>query len=128
MTQLQKLLVVDDDQVILVLLSDYLSSCGFSITVAESGIQCLDKLGKEKYDLLLLDFQMPVMTGLEVLRSLRSGKVHRSLPVIMLSAGSDTKSIIEAEGVQADLYLQKPLAMPTVAEAVKSLLGRKEHS
>jgi CheY-like chemotaxis protein len=115
----KKVLIVDDDQVIRLLLSDYLTSCGFEVETLESGIQCLESLSKGLPDVLLLDFQMPVMTGLEVLESIRKDENMKNLPVIMLSANKDTEKLVTNSGVTADLFIIKPCEMSAIHDAVK---------
>lgn len=116
-------LIVDDDQVIRLLLSEYLSSCGFSVEALDSGIQCLESLTDGMPDVLLLDFQMPVMTGLEVLKSIRKDAKMKNLPVIMLSANKETEKIIEQSEVAAQKYILKPFEMPDIVSAINEVAG-----
>ena len=120
-----KVLLVDDDPVIRVLLQDYLSAMKFEVRTLDSGIQCLESLSKEMPDVLLLDFQMPVMNGLEVLRNIRKNSVMHDLPVIMLSADKDTEKYVKEADLQANRYIVKPFEMHAVRDAIKSVCGKK---
>ncbi|NLF25873.1 MAG: response regulator, partial [Deltaproteobacteria bacterium] len=73
-------------------------------------------------DILLLDFQMPVMNGLEVLKSIRGDPALQKLPVIMLSANRDTEKYVTAAGLSADRYIIKPFEMCEITEAIQSLV------
>src|SRR2546425_1120221 len=104
----KRILVVDDDPVIRTLITEYLSSLGYEIDAVESGKLSLSKLQGPLPDLVLLDFQMPDMTGHQVLQSIRDNPRTATLPVIMLSANSDTESAVSQTNIKADRYLQKP--------------------
>ena len=118
-----RVLLVDDDPVIRVLLQDYLTALQYQVQVAESGIQCLEMLAKGTPDILLLDFQMPVMNGLEVLKSIRGDPALQKLSVIMLSANRDTEKYITAAELTADRYIIKPFEMREITEAIQSMCG-----
>jgi CheY-like chemotaxis protein len=118
-------MLVDDDPVIRVLIKDYLTAFQCEVDALEGGVQCLDRLGKSRPDVLLLDFQMPVMTGMEVLKYIRSDSTLRPLPVVMLSANKDTQKLLEENGVYADRYIIKPFEMKQINEAIESVLTAK---
>lgn len=117
----KRILICDDDPVIRVLLSDYLVNFGFQVDSVETGVQCLDRVHKQPPDVLLLDFQMPVMNGLEVLNSIRRDGRTRDLAVIMLSANKDTEKLVQASGIGADLYIVKPFEIATIIPAIEQI-------
>lgn len=117
------ILLVDDDPVVRMLVSEYLQALGYQIEEASGGVEALLKLRNNLPALLLLDLQMPDMSGIEVLKTLMQSR-RRNLPVILLSANSDIKEIIEREGVSADFYLQKPFDMEAVRKAVDCCMNR----
>ena len=86
--QSKKVMIVDDDPVIRVLVSDYLAAFGHEITVAEGGPACLRRLEEQVPDVLFLDLQMPEMNGLEVLQHIRTNPRTAAVRVIMMSANS----------------------------------------
>lgn len=114
-----KVMLVDDDPVIRLLLKDYLTAFNYEVEVLESGIQCLDRLTRTRPDVLLLDFQMPVMNGLEVLRNIRKMSSLADLPVIILSANKDSERLIKESGLDAELFIIKPFEMTAVREAIE---------
>lgn len=116
-----QVLVVDDDPVIRTLLQDYLAIQGFEVQAVESGIKCLEHLGNTKPDVILLDYQMPVMNGEEVLRTIRSESRLRDLRVIMLSAQKNLESLTAAHSGRADRYITKPFEMEVISEAIREL-------
>ena len=79
-----RILVVDDEKDILLLLQEALGACGHEVTGALSGVEALDFLDQEQVDLVILDIRMPDMTGIELLERIR--KSHARLPVIICSA------------------------------------------
>ena len=103
----KRILVVDDDPVIRSLLSDIASSFGHRVEAFENGEACLTKLITELPDVIILDMQMPGMNGLEVLRRLKADQRTAAVPVIMLSANSDSAEL-SSDQAQADRYVQKP--------------------
>ena len=102
-----KVMVVDDDPVIRALISEIVLTTGNVVEACESGAACLDALAVETPDLVVLDLQMPGMTGIDVLEKIRADEKTAALPVILLSANSDSPMIKEAD-VKADHYMQKP--------------------
>lgn len=120
---MKRLLVVDDDQVIRMLLLEYLSCSGFLVEAVENGSECLEKLSQELPDVLLLDFQMPDMSGLEVLQKIRENADLAQLPIIMLSANNDTERIVQENNLEADAYILKPFKMPDIIIAVKQVVN-----
>lgn len=103
------MMVAEDDQINQQLMKDYFNSRGMEIDLAENGKVCLEKLRKQRYDLLLLDMQMPVMDGLETIRIIRSDPDLKDLYVIALTGHAmrgDREKYIQAG---CDDYLPKPV-------------------
>jgi CheY-like chemotaxis protein len=120
------ILLVDDDPVVRTLLGDFLKALGYNITEATGGVECLLKLRAKLPEVLVLDLQMPDMSGLEVLKTLNKGKSRPTFPIILLSANSDIKQLAEKEGVHADIYLQKPFDMQTVKNALAKCMAKSD--
>ena len=116
----KKVLIVDDDPVIRMLVSEILESFGHSVTTLESGSSCLSSLKQDLPDVLILDLQMPDMTGLEVLKQLKADSRTSSVPVIMLSANSDSENLSKDE-IRADQYLQKPFNLSEFKKALEQV-------
>ena len=102
------LLVVDDNETNRDLLSRSLERQGSSVQVAENGMQALDMVRSEDFDLVLLDVLMPEMDGLEVLRELKADESSRDVPVIVLSSLDDTDGVERSFELGADDYIPKP--------------------
>src|SRR6185295_16934122 len=91
----RSILVVDDDRSVRSYLSDFLTSCGYSVECLESGDQVLARLTAGSVpSLVVLDVVMPGISGLEVLENLKT--INNSIPVIVLSAIGQTKTVVEA--------------------------------
>jgi len=117
------LLVVDDNAENREMLSRRLRGHGFSIAVAESGPVALRLLEETPFDLVLLDVVMPGMSGLEVLRDLRSRHAAADLPVIMATARDDSNDVVTALRLGANDYVTKPLDFPVVLARVATQLS-----
>lgn len=117
-------LVVDDSRVARkVLIGVLRHQCGFEeLSEAGDGDEALKVLETAKFDLILMDWNMPNMQGIEVLRSLR--EMGRKVPVIMVSSEKQRAQIVEAIGAGANNYIVKPIVPEVVAEKVKETLDR----
>ncbi len=121
---MKKVLVVDDDPVVRILVSEYLSSNGHQVSVSGDGQTCLLKLKEEQPDLVLLDLQMPDMDGIEVLSRIRNNPQTAQVPVLMLSANADTAKLAEINNLQLEGHILKPFAMEVLLEALAQLKER----
>ena len=105
-TDVRRVLIIDDEKNLRESLSEFLALDGFSCTGAADGIEGLELLGQRVFDAVVLDFRMPKMDGLQVLR-----KIHETgpgLPVIMMSAHGEIQDAVEAMKIGATDYLVKP--------------------
>lgn len=114
----KRILLVDDDPVIRLLVGDYLRALGHEVDEANGGKACLNRLESSIPEILVLDLLMPDINGLEVLKSVRQDPKMHSIPVILLSANAEIKDIAAREDVEADLYLLKPFEMSALKLAV----------
>jgi two-component system, NtrC family, response regulator AtoC len=118
------IVVVDDEQSIRQYLSDLLQTCGFSVESFESGEDVLARLAAGAMpDLMLLDVMIPGIAGLEVLE--RAKKTNPALPVIMLSAVDQARTVVDAMRMGAADYLTKPFLDHELEQAVESALEKK---
>ncbi len=102
---MKRILVVDDQKEIRDLISKLLVSSGYAVDIAEDGEVALGQVKRKKYDLIIVDFEMPGMDGITLLENLKTG--HPSLPVLMISGSGKEESFFKRSG--ADAYLSKPL-------------------
>ena len=105
------ILVVDDDSVIRDLLKDVLSMQVHTTVMADSGAAALEQVRKTQFDLVILDRNMPLMSGIQVLKSLRSHPATSRLKVIMCTAAELVAEVDEAFEAGAVDYLLKPMDM-----------------
>src|SRR5215470_18186695 len=119
-------LVVDDNAANRDLLSRRLARKGFAVRVAEDGEKALGLLSRERIDLVLLDIMMPGLSGLEVLTRIRKTRSPAELPVIMVTARTESEDVVEALDRGANDYVTKPVDFPVVLARVQAQLRVKE--
>jgi len=117
-----RILVVDDDPTSLSALTTLLARDGYRVTVATGGREALRAIGKDRPECVVLDYAMPEMTGLEVIRSLRAA--GDQIPVLMLSAKSDPYDKTAGYASGADVYIGKEEDPSVVRAAIQRLLNR----
>lgn len=115
-----RVLVVDDEESILDLLSRALASAQYDVDVAPNGIVALELLKKQAYDLVITDLRMPGMDGLALITEARA--LHRKLPVVVITGYSSEASAIEAVNLGVSGYVTKPFKIPRVLEVAAKAL------
>lgn len=121
-----RILCVDDFKRNLTLLEAFLSKQGYDLVFAETGEDALKIVDQGGIDLILLDVLMPGMSGIEVLKQLRSVKKTSLIPVIILTALSEVEDRIEGIKAGCDDYISKPFSQGELIVRVKSLLKMKD--
>jgi CheY-like chemotaxis protein len=117
------ILAVDDDDDVLQLLDVILSAQGYEVRRADNGRAALDALGRSMPSLILLDLRMPVMSGLEFARELRSRHQAPLPPIVVVTAAADPER--QAAEVGAAAWVAKPFDVPRLVEVVaRALEGR----
>jgi len=119
------LLVVDDNELNRDALSRHLRRQGYLVTVAADGHEALALIAAGPYDVVLLDVEMPGMSGLEVLTRLRAAHSDTELPVIMVTARSQGPDIVEAFQLGANDYVTKPIDVPVALARIATHVSRK---
>lgn len=120
-----KILVVDDEQKIIQITSDYLETAGYAVLIAADGISALRVVDESQPDLVILDLGLPGMDGLDVCRELRK---KSDLPIIILTArGEESDKLIGLE-LGADDYITKPFSPKELVARVRAVLRRMEKS
>lgn len=117
-----KILVVEDEATTKALIQYKLRNSGFETATVEDGTEALEYLSKNDVDLIILDLMMPFMSGNEFLVELR--RSGSRVPVIVLTAKTLEKDIVEALSLGADDYVKKPFSPSELIARVRSLLGR----
>jgi CheY-like chemotaxis protein len=121
-----KILVVDDEQDIVNTVQYRLKSCDFNVITAGDGKEGLEKVINEKPDLVLLDINMPIMDGHEMLERLRSRPDTKNIPVIMLTAYSDRRDISKAADLGIEHYVTKPFDFADLMDKISKALESNE--
>jgi len=116
------ILVVDDEQVNLLLLSRRLAQRGYEVSTAGSAEEALHIIHTNRPDILLLDIFMPKVSGVDLLRKLRESEGTSSLPVILVSALGDTSHIVRGLEEGANDYVTKPVNQPILVARIEALL------
>jgi len=120
----ERILVVDDIAENRDLLCRCLVRRGYRTTEASSGEEALDLIAREKFDLVLLDVSMPGIDGFETLRRIRSSKPANDLPVIMVTARTQSDDILQALLADANDYVTKPIDFTVLFRRVDVHLAR----
>ncbi len=121
-----KILVVDDDKMIVKIIRSYLEQSGYEALVAYDGATALHILRREKPDLLVLDLMLPDKDGYELTRFIRADKQLSGMPIIMLTARVDDMDKILGLELGADDYITKPFNGREVVARVRALLRRSD--
>src|SRR5215468_6722904 len=121
----RSILVVDDDQSVRSYLSEFLTSCGYSVECAESGDQAVARLTAGHIpSLIVQDIVMPGINGIEVLESVK--KINPSIPVIILSAAGQTKTVVDAMKMGAADFLVKPFEEQELELAIENVIEKQK--
>lgn len=120
------ILIVDDMKSMRLTIREMLKNLriGKTLRFAENGKEALETLREMKIDLAILDWNMPVMSGFEMLREIRNDKELRDLPVIMVTAEAERDIVSEAAETEIDGYLLKPLTLASLDEKIKAVITR----
>ncbi|MEB3264912.1 MAG: response regulator [Synechococcus sp.] len=119
------LLVVDDQPLNRELLRDRLQREGYSVAMAEDGLQALEKVRRSSFDLILLDVMMPGLDGYSVLQRLKQEEELRDIPVIMISAIDELASVVTCIEHGAEEYLPKPFNPTLLRARIGACLEKK---
>jgi CheY-like chemotaxis protein len=115
----KKILVVDDDELVLIALETLLAPSGYDVTTASGGQDALEKLNQGTFDLLMLDIIMPGMNGFELCKKIRETETYRTVPIIMLTAKSGPDDKQKGIDAGANLFLPKPIAPQRLLGLIK---------
>jgi two-component system chemotaxis response regulator CheY len=117
-----KVLVVDNSAPMRRAIRGVFSQIGFrNIIWAGDGSEALEKFGKEKADLIVSDWDMPMMNGLELLKAVRSDEGLKDIPFIMITAEVGKENVLKAIKAGVNSYITKPFTLDTVSKKLKKL-------
>lgn len=117
-----KILVIDDQQLILMSLQKRLVELGYEVEIADSGKLGIQHFKSFQPDLAIIDINMPNMSGLEVIKHLREEEKSKS-PIMIMSGNTDEKVIVDGFNLGIDDYMKKPVSLNEVAVRVKRIIG-----
>lgn len=120
-----RILVVEDEIAQQETLAYNLEHQGYTVVVASDGEEAVFALREQEFDLVLLDWMLPALSGIEICRRLKRDERTRRIPVIMLSARGDDADKVQGLDTGADDYLAKPYSIPELMARVRSQLRRK---
>ena len=119
-----KILIVDDFATMRRILRNILKQIGFTdIVEADDGNTALKELQKEKIDLILCDWNMPEMPGIDLLKTLKADEQLKDIPFVMVTAEAQKDNIIEAVKAGVSSYIIKPFTAETVSEKLNKVFG-----
>ncbi|MEM0988708.1 MAG: phosphate regulon transcriptional regulator PhoB [Pseudomonadota bacterium] len=119
-----KILLVEDEEALSALLEYNLQQEGFNVQIAADGDDAMLAIEEETPDLVLLDWMLPGLSGIEICRRIRARSELRDMPVIMLTARGEEADRIRGLDTGADDYLTKPFSIPELTARVRALLRR----
>lgn len=120
----ETILVVEDDDNILELITYHLKQAGFQVVQSFTGEEALERAAVKRPDLILLDLMLPNMSGLEVCEKLKGDPATRTIPVVIVSARGADADVITGLEAGADDYIIKPFHPPSFVTHVQSILTR----
>jgi two-component system alkaline phosphatase synthesis response regulator PhoP len=121
----ETILVVEDEETTRSLIQYKLKNSGYNVVSVSDGAQALEVLRTTKPSLIILDLMMPLMSGREFLITLRQRDAFKKLPVIILSAKTLEKDVLEGLSLGADDFMKKPFSPSELIARVRMLLSRR---
>ncbi len=119
----KKILVVDDEEVVRKVLRIHLTRLGYEIKEAADGVQALEELKNDNFDLVICDIMMPIKDGWQVLREIKSNPKFAHIPVIVLTAKNECADIRKGYKLDADYYITKPFSKLQLIYEIKLILS-----
>ena len=121
-TEKKTILIVDDDEVILTIAELGLKRAGFNVVKSSSGMSCLESLQYYIPDLILLDVEMPIMSGIQTLKVIKENSKLQEIPVMFLTGSTDSETVVTAKSLGAVGYVVKPFIPQELVDKVKQIL------
>ena len=118
----KKILIVEDEESLLKLESILLTTKGYLVQGATTGLAALEAVNVEAPDLILLDIMLPELNGFEVCQRIKQNPETRDIPIILLTAKKTPEDVARGDEVGADQYITKPFKSAMVMESIEKLL------
>lgn len=123
---MKSILVIEDDIIMCNILQLILKKQGYIVSIAQNGQEALSLLKKGHFDLIVTDLMLPFANGLELVSKLKASASQNKIPVIILSAVTDERTVREAFDLGADDYLKKPFAPSELVSRIHRLLTKQK--
>ena len=120
----KKILIVEDEESLLKLESILLTTKGYLVQGATTGLAALEAVAAEVPDLILLDIMLPELDGFEVCDQIKKNPATKNIPIILLTARKTPEDVSRGEEVGADQYITKPFKSAMVMKTIEQLLNR----
>lgn len=122
----EKILIAEDEKDIVFIMRAALEEKKYNVIEAFDGQETLEKVSKEKPDLILLDIMMPKMDGITVNRQLKVNSQTRDIPIIVITGRGETRKVFRKKSeAKIDVYLEKPFTLELLFQKIKEVLGEK---
>ena len=121
-----KVFLVEDEQSIITLVEYNLKKEGFKVSVSSNGEEALHEIKEQEPDLVLLDWMLPDLSGIDICRSLKKDKKFQDIPIIMLTAKGQEEDKVSALNAGADDYITKPFGHAELVARINALLRRSK--
>ena len=121
---MKKILVIEDEKNIQNIIKEFLESTKYEVNMADDGLEGINLIQNNNYDLILLDIMMPKIDGFVVCEIIRK---NSNVPIIILTALTDEESQLKGFDKLADDYITKPFSMPVVLKHIEAILRRTEN-
>ncbi len=123
---LKRILVVDDDSTMLRAIKTWLNG-KYTVFMANSGMNAISFLAQNSVDLILLDYEMPVVSGLQVFQMLKSEEHTKNIPVIFLTAKDDRETVLKVLEAKPEMYLLKNMPPVKLVKSIDDFFEEREH-
>jgi two-component system chemotaxis response regulator CheY len=118
----RKIIIAEDSVSIREAIAFGLEAEGYEVEKAENGLEALKKFDGSKIDMLLTDFHMPEMNGLELIRNVRNLEGYRNLPILVLTTENQKELILQAKQAGGTGWLAKPFSMEKLVQTIRRLV------
>jgi CheY-like chemotaxis protein len=119
----KRILIVDDEEVIRKFLKIHLAKLGYDVMEAGDGVQAIEQMGKNDFDLLICDILMPKKDGWEVIREVKSNPKTKAIPVIVLTAKNEDSDMFKGYDLGVNYYMTKPFTKAQLIYGLKLMFG-----
>jgi len=120
-----KILIIEDEELILTFLQRRMQKENFEVDIARDGNEAIEQITKNKYDSILVDLMLPFVSGFQLIGHIRSDEKNAETPIIVVSALSTEETIVEALSIGATDFLKKPLAVNVLLTKLKLLTSHE---